>query len=271
MADGSISEKRDALSITLSAKDTPHLERLCDDIGMKRSAIQAKTAFTLGSFLMCGLTLRHPRLRPDLVRWGVIPRKTYNYQAPSFPPGLLSHYLRGWFDGDGSMKWGSGDHSVAFSVTGNQEALGFYQWGLRELGYTGNVPIYKRFGRSYGDLQIGGNVQVQNVLAVLDPYHPLSLARKWEPIREWLATRRDAGVCIFCGIGLKSTNRSGYCAKHHQIPHRKNPRPDGYQAGVCALCGVALGNNNNSGYCWRCYDEYRKRNNLGHGKRDRPD
>lgn len=38
------------------------------------------------------------------MRWGIVPRKTYVGTIPDdIPSGLLSHYLRGLFDGDGNI------------------------------------------------------------------------------------------------------------------------------------------------------------------------
>ena len=48
------------------------------------------------------LVISNPKIHRDLCKWGVVPNKTFHLKFPQFLDNfLLSHFVRGYFDGDG--------------------------------------------------------------------------------------------------------------------------------------------------------------------------
>lgn len=39
----------------------------------------------------------------DLAKYNIVPNKTYTYEPVALDPELMSHYFRGYFDGDGCL------------------------------------------------------------------------------------------------------------------------------------------------------------------------
>ena len=51
------------------------------------------------------LSIKNKKLHSDLIKLGVIPRKTHILTFPDFiPEELLRHFIRGYFDGDGCVR-----------------------------------------------------------------------------------------------------------------------------------------------------------------------
>lgn len=51
----------------------------------------------------CNLQLVSDILRDDLKKYNIVPRKTHSFDTPILKENLYSHYIRGYFDGDGSI------------------------------------------------------------------------------------------------------------------------------------------------------------------------
>ena len=87
-------------------------------------------------FLAARIVVGALGLKQSLKRWGIIHRKSYNFLPPKIDKKNLPHYLRGWFDGDGSI--------VIYKRT--KEKKNYYQYditgGLKSLTWYAN-EIYK--------------------------------------------------------------------------------------------------------------------------------
>lgn len=111
--------------------------------------------------------------------WGIVPNKTKNWCEPNVPPQLLRHFLRGWFDGDGTLAF-KGDNNQYFKVTGNHKALRWYLAQLKSLGHSAEAYFTKSPpGSSACDMRINGRWQVLRVAAILYRRGDLCLDRKW--------------------------------------------------------------------------------------------
>jgi len=100
-ADGALVEKKNSssvLSIKLHKRDLLHLEKIRDIICPSLSIYHTVRDNC------CGIRLGDPLLSNELFKHGIIHRKTYNPQIPgTVPDHLIKHWIRGYFDGDGSV------------------------------------------------------------------------------------------------------------------------------------------------------------------------
>jgi intein-encoded DNA endonuclease-like protein len=102
-ADGCVSQGGSGswhLSIRLSGKDKEHLANFKRDI---ESGHKLREGVTKNGHPYCAISISRKELVDDLKGWGVIPNKTKHLQAPDLPENLYHHYLRGFFEGDGSF------------------------------------------------------------------------------------------------------------------------------------------------------------------------
>jgi hypothetical protein len=113
-ADGAVWGSR-YVALWLKESDAGHVERFrrfldCEHplrLDPKRKAV--------------GITVVSRLLYDGLVKQGCVPRKSLKLSFPTVPSKLESHFIRGYFDGDGSAYLGGGTPTLSF--VGNKDFL----------------------------------------------------------------------------------------------------------------------------------------------------
>lgn len=104
-ADGSIiKDKRDKIyfSLELNSNDIDILEKLSIEISGNKNII--KTYFRPGRNSTSKISFSDKTFTDSLIHNGIVFNKTINLQFPkNIPDNLMNHYIRGYFDGDGSV------------------------------------------------------------------------------------------------------------------------------------------------------------------------
>lgn len=100
-ADGCVYEGNNGnsyrLQINLKESDKPHLEKFQESIGSSyKIGYNANTKSV-------SLKINSTKMCKDLINLGVIPRKSLVCTMPNIPYNLKSHFVRGLFDGDGTI------------------------------------------------------------------------------------------------------------------------------------------------------------------------
>lgn len=189
LADGNVfvrSPKSTQLTLSASRIDSNHIAAF-------RKAIKSSHRIQERAGADVSVRGRKGRSRPQVVitvsgdgslaaalrQWGVVPNKTRHWVEPKIQSRLLRHYLRGWFDGDGTLAF-KGDRNQYFKVTGNRKALEWYLKQLQALGHPASAYFSKSLpGSSACDMRINGRWQVLRVAALLFRDGDRCLLRKW--------------------------------------------------------------------------------------------
>lgn len=163
-ADGSVGSKEYSISITLT--DEEHLIKF-------RTAIGAIN-HTIGSYedkrfpntkRLYTFSIKDKQLWSDLIKWGCVPNKSLILKKiPNIPKDYIPDFIRGYFDGDGSLHYIQTNkcYRVAFS-SGSEDFLLELK---KEVGAT-NISLQKHKGRQVYSFQIMGKKQVVRVLYYL--------------------------------------------------------------------------------------------------------
>lgn len=143
-ADGYVSG--DSNKIELCLKDKEHVEKFCDFININKEKVKQKIAFGKPYYR---IGIRSKEMHLDLIKNGCTPRKSLTLKYPNseiLPENLTNHFVRGYFDGDGSLGIYSnkGRVSPQFSIISTKEFLD-------EIKYKYNLPEnkYMRDGKAY--------------------------------------------------------------------------------------------------------------------------
>lgn len=137
-ADGNIRKKRNQYIVQFASCDKEVIEGFIKDIEGDMPVIVEERGD--GHSPCYRVILTSEKMYKDLERHGCIPRKSLTLQFPSLddvPEHLMHHYLRGFFDGDGSVfilnkKWVktpisnptiSYHHTLGVSLNGTKEFL----------------------------------------------------------------------------------------------------------------------------------------------------
>ena len=141
-ADGCVQDKpgKRMLSICLSTKDEKHLMKFQNAIGSRHSIYRTHRQTPFGECRSSQLDLSSKKLATDLQRWGIVPRKSKILRAPIIPSALNSHWVRGYFDGDGSVSLaGRSCPQLCCNVVGTKSVLDFV---IRRCPVFGQVKKY---------------------------------------------------------------------------------------------------------------------------------
>ena len=161
-ADGCVHSNNYEISVNITDKE--HIEKFKAAIkafNHNITEIQDKrfqNAKTLYQF-----SIRDKQLHQDLIKWGCIPQKSLLInKIPNIPRDYVSHFLRGYFDGDGSLHYLRGTNNYRISFVGTKDFLNDIQKELQT-----NVSLQSNIAGKAYVLQIAGRRQIERILNYL--------------------------------------------------------------------------------------------------------
>lgn len=115
----------------ITSKDKPHLENI-KKVMTAQQKIYSKGSGSTNRKDYYFIQIGHQEICKDLLNLGVLPRKTYNLKLIEVPDEYFSDFVRGFFDGDGSVyiykvnsvlqiKSGFGSSSLPFITDFNRQ------------------------------------------------------------------------------------------------------------------------------------------------------
>jgi len=159
-ADGCIadSDGTKRLQTSLKSEDYEHLHKLKKSLKsthpihfriIKSGKMQGKK--------YCSLFIRTNELCNALIKLGCTPRKSLTLEFPELPKNLIPHFIRGYFDGDGSVfiskekHWRSGKISevIHYRFVGTENFLKKVDENINLKGYLQKIKGSKAFELAY--------------------------------------------------------------------------------------------------------------------------
>lgn len=130
------------------------------------------------------------KMAEDLAKYGITPKKTYSYRM-SLLPNYMSHFIRGYFDGDGCItvnrKRGNVPSSYSVSFSGFIENLLILKEYLNKLGIMTSLikderpDKYSKKGGVFGSLIINNIESIYRFLKyIYNDSDKFYLSRKYE-------------------------------------------------------------------------------------------
>ena len=162
------------LTIDLSVTDAGHLVKLKEAVGARRNVRKAvkRSGARLQSYAT--LAVGSYGLARGLVKHGLTPRKSATVEPWDGPAGLMPHFWRGLFDGDGSLAYKGPGLYTAFLCGSEPCVRGFQAWAHDICG-TSATPYFKT-GCWY--VSISGKYQVPKLVRAMYGDATVSLDRK---------------------------------------------------------------------------------------------
>lgn len=141
-ADGNVNKAQSTLRINLQARDSLHLSKLnkCIDGNFNIRIYDEKHGDR--TYPMCQILVYSTKIARDLMNKGVVPHKSNIITFPELRNDLIRHFIRGYFDGDGSIcerkhKKGSSDLACSFTCG----SLDFLE-SLRAILFSNDIKSY---------------------------------------------------------------------------------------------------------------------------------
>ncbi len=185
-ADGFIESKRTQVSqkvgITLNNIDKGHLEKFKKDINATNPINDYIGSGYNPNGVFSKIILTSQKTVDDLKKHGCVEHKSLSLKFPEIREDLIRHFIRGYFDGDGSLNKSrgyKGKYEYAIQFTGTKEFLEKLMEILNK-----NLKLY--YHNNAYELSIGGNNQVKEIANYLYNDSTVYLDRKYEKYLEML-------------------------------------------------------------------------------------
>lgn len=172
-ADGYVNTDSGVLSLALQVKDIKHLERFRSFMKTNIPIIRKYITTDDKIFESCRIDICRKRIATSVCKLGCTPTKSLTLRFPTtdqVPKHLIHHFMRGYFDGDGSIyhsKQRNGKYQMGFSIIGTLEFINEFDNILNcsktkrgvcgkayELRHSGNIKVMKIFNYLYNDATI---------------------------------------------------------------------------------------------------------------------
>ncbi len=181
-ADGYISKGAHNLEITLAIKDRDHLAKFINDIGGEEEML--KTTGTKARVFVCSV-----KLVKDLENIGIHNNKTFIFDSiPKIQKELVPHFLRGYFDGDGSISTNglnrNGTKKWALNLIATEGFIEEWQSVLEPLGIS-RVSIQRK-----DKMRVWNKCGIHQITKILNYLYKdcsIYLERKFEKANEIFA------------------------------------------------------------------------------------
>jgi DNA-directed RNA polymerase specialized sigma24 family protein len=194
MADGNIFKVRNTWQFTVAIQqgDRELLEKLCDELELSNDVLRIREGKGKAT-PQVALQLCHPSFQDWFLKWGIVPRKSYNFVEPTIPVELYPSFLRGWFDGDGHLRVREKTSTVEVRIAGSKDGMTWYAQALRHLGFRGNllVRLHQAKSGTCHYLIITGESRVVEFYKLLRARDALRLSRKWTPLELAIEKRKQ--------------------------------------------------------------------------------
>lgn len=187
-ADGYIS-KENTIRINLKKDDEQHLNKFMQAIEYTNGKIKYSTKTVDDkAYYQAYVGIRDSKMKKDLADKGCVNNKSLIITFPydKMPTSLYSHFIRGYFDGDGCLTWSiSGkakSRNYKINFTGTESMLN----SIKEILGKSNLAL--EYKKNYYVLNINGNKQLKNILAYIyqDATEDIYLTRKKQKYDEFL-------------------------------------------------------------------------------------
>lgn len=196
MADGaipSVGKNKDysRLNVILKEDDKEHLEKLLkaldSDYEIKTKEINDKRGFTSNR---CEIKISSKELVNDLISHGVVPQKTGKELIPDIKPELVRHFIRGYFDGDGSLAKSKSGNKFSYSFKIGSSSLKLIEQIVeyfKSLNLDLHYQTYTNYSKPFYILETRKKSTVRTILNEIYFEPSVYLTRKYNIIQEFLS------------------------------------------------------------------------------------
>lgn len=229
-ADGYNSNK--GIVINLHEQDKEILEKIKTELGYEGSVVFRKKDNASNQY---SLQIKSQEISQDLTKLGCVNKKSLILKFPTeeqVPSNLVKHFIRGYFDGDGSLFF---NESYCINITSTQEFLIGVQQVLQSSAQLETAKLNQcNSGKNTYKLRIKGNNKTLSFLNWLYKDASIFLNRKHTKYQEFISyyskildkkESRNNRVCLNPDCSITKIYGNGLCSKCYQKKCYKNKSP----------------------------------------------
>ena len=256
------------VGISLSETDKEHLEKfkICINSDASIHTYKVNSGYNTNS-TYCRIMLTEPKIVNDLIDKGCFEHKTNIIKFPTeqqVPKILLKHFIRGYFDGDGSLKQrkskhktGIMDYDYVVNFLGTDDFLnGIQNYLLENKIITKKYNFTKRkSNQTVSSFEFGGNIAALRFCNFIYGDANIYLDRKYQRyinLKNMISNKERSKnfekICCICGEQCEHNwhrwvrdgeyNNKILCNKHYiQLLKYNVIQPDYIRKEKCDICG----------------------------------
>lgn len=173
------------LNLTLQRSDEDHIKKFVKDIKFSGDIKQGNTAPSFRvkkSFPMSRINITSRKITSDLKRFGIVPRKSLIFDCPQdiVNHELFNHFLRGYFDGDGSC-WINRNQLTFLLIGTNSFLTSCKDILINKVGLKSKKTIFQR--DNHFRLEYNGNKLCRKIVEYLYKDSTVYLQRKYDKFK----------------------------------------------------------------------------------------
>ena len=179
-ADGYVKDNK--LELALAEKDKTHLEAFKKAIKSKHTLSKKVSIINDKTFVSYRINVKDNNLATALRSYGLTNNKSYNAFIPSecqIPDNLFRHYIRGLFDGDGSIYNGANGINISIVTGSEQMYKDFYYAIKKHIG----IKMLGRTSRNLFELRLFSKKDVYSFLSWMYNDSTIYLERKYNKFK----------------------------------------------------------------------------------------
>ena len=162
------------LKLALANQDIEHLKKFCIFMNLPIEKVKPRS----DNLKQHTIKIGSKQLVESLARFGVVQNKTYRPIQVNLNIKLISHFLRGWFDGDGHIKKKKGPYKL-FMLAGMYDNLAWFGKQISLLCPKIKYYIYNYPYAQSSELRIHSYDSLKAVYYLLSCPSSIRLERKW--------------------------------------------------------------------------------------------
>lgn len=176
-----VREENATIGINLSRKDKSHLEKFKTFMNSNVNIIDhIQTQGFSNNSEMSRITFNSKDMANDLIKVGIVPRKSLILQPPIIDEQFYLPFILGYFDGDGSI-FSTTQGSYGINIVGTKEIL---EWINNILDITTKFEKRDNDSKNNYYIRCGGINKPYLILKQLYDSSPVFLERKYEKFLE---------------------------------------------------------------------------------------
>lgn len=171
-----------SIELALAEKDKKHVENF--KIAIKSQHTISKKTFKINNITInvYRINIKDKQMANDLRSYGLINNKSYDAFIPSenqIPNNLFRHYIRGIFDGDGSIYNGDNGINISFITQSEQMQKDFFNAIKKHL----NIEMSVRARNAIFELRLFSKKNVYEFLSWIYDDNTICLERKYNKFK----------------------------------------------------------------------------------------
>jgi len=188
-ADAYNSDKINTFSLSLKDEDYNHLVKLCNFIDLPTSKIiRYLSNINDKTYPSCSVKMYSKHVCQKMIEHGCPRAKSFIIQYPAWlNTNLDQHFIRGMFDGDGSLSYRENSKEWKWSLVSTNECCGAIQKIiLSNLGFIVNFHSISKTNNNTYELEQSGNEKILKIMdwLYLNSNEDIRLTRKYEKYLE---------------------------------------------------------------------------------------